>query len=257
MNYYKEEQIIEKLSILREIINYWHSLSQKILDYQIDIILTDRKNVEDIFKNIKGEVNYAMPIEIEGKLHLLVIMNSLDNVSPQIFAHEVMHWILKLEGYPGINNTQNLKNIIAVHINDLCIHRLLWKKIRSYNIEIQNEIDDRGINDLNLMISKNCSDGLELALLVADDIQNCSKDLSHSIKKVLKNGYHNAYNSYKDILEVIEMYNLHNPIEVRKCLMKLVDILGLEGNWDIPNEIASLKDKISIINKGETATIIN
>lgn len=243
MKYYKQQHICKLLPVKEEI-NYWNEMSKKVLGKRLPICLTERSSLSQ-FTNFNGELNIAFPTKIGSDDYLAVVVESFKSVSPAIFSHEIMHWILKLEGYPGIRDLNNPQSLLVAHINDLSIHNLLWKRVKKFGKNVEEEINSRAITDLNLMINHQNIDELELALLVADDINNCPDYLATTLHKALKNGYHKSFEYYQIIDKALTSHNLEDPREVKEFLLEIVNNCKIMGKWDIPDETASLRMAIN------------
>jgi hypothetical protein len=250
---YRESAIREKAdSPTIAMLDLWHSLCQEKLGTTIEVMASNRKERQQ-FRSFRGEFNAAYPQIVDGKVVLVLLLDSPKNVQTIIITHEIGHWVLKLQGIYGYQYKPRPHGNIEILLNSFAHHPYLFALQRSIGHEPQNEIDSRAEHDVHLFSNEREPRGRDVwiqnALLLADDILNCSESYKKRLQSIVKKKHHNTAKILHKILEIAPHYSPPSPGgDYRSFRMpiqkKLIKELKLGAGWQELDEVKALKSMI-------------
>jgi len=226
-----------------KIIDLWKSLTREKFGELIEILVGDRHEVLQL-KDFKGELNTATCTIIKGQVKLGVLLDSFTNLDLLVVTHEIGHWVLKLKGFQGLNNSSVSFNDIKGLLNSLAHHPPLYELQKSIGHNPQNEIDSRTNHNCTVFSNdkelNNAKAQIQMSLILADDIMNCSKELVIKLRTVLAKNHPKTLEFVDQILDTASYYNLLEPAKNLKFLRRVCRNLKLGKNWNVPDEIYNL-----------------
>ncbi len=233
-------------------LDLWHSRCKENLGTPIEVRAGNRRDRQWL-SYFRGEFNTAYPHIVEGKVVLVLWLESLKNVKPIVITHEIGHWVLRLQGMRSYQYTPRPLSDIEIRLNSFAHHPHLYELQRSLEHEPQDEIDSRAEHDVSFFSNEREPRGrdawIENALLLADDILNCSEIYKKRLKRVVKKKHRNTAEILNKILTIAPHYNppsleedyrsFRRPIQKR-----LITELQLGAGWQELDEVKALKLKI-------------
>jgi hypothetical protein len=223
-----------------EMMDLWKAETIRVVGQPIEIIADNRRNSVR-FRSFEGQLSTAMPEKYGGQLALRLWLEVFPNPDMLIIAHEIGHWVLKLQGF------QNLAceppHPRGPLLNDVASHVPLYALQRSVGHNPQPEIDLRTDHNIGL-----CSEGKgksvdekTSALLFADDRLNCSATKREQLIAALRENLPEVSKLVEVIVRTAEGYDLLNTQQSLSFRYKLVEVLELEGKWKAVDEVEALK----------------
>jgi hypothetical protein len=250
---YRESVIREKGdSPTIAMLDLWHSLCQENFGTSIEVMASSRKERQQL-RSFRGELNTAYPQIVEGRVVLALLLDSLKNVKAIVITHEIGHWVLTLQGMLTYQYTPRPHGDTEILLNSFAQHPHLYELQRSLGHEPQAEIDSHAEHDLHLLANEREPRGRDAwvrnALLLADDILNCSESYKKRLKSVVKRKHRNTAEILNKILKIAPYYSPPSPggdyrSSRRPIQKRLIKELQLGTNWQELDEIKLLKRKI-------------
>ncbi len=229
-------------------LDLWHSLSEQTTGYSIEVVVGNRKEQRQL-SSFSGELYTAIPQIIEGKVRLILWLDSVSDAKTIFITHEIGHWVLKLQGFMGFINRSQKNSNIEILLNSMAHHPPLYAIQRSIGHEPQEEIDSRCLHNIRLFSKGKEAQQRELriqnALILADDIFN-SEENRYPLINVISRRHPNTSELLNKIIKLESSYNLLVPDQNKIFCKQIIDSLKLSGDWYNPDEVKSL---VSLINK--------
>lgn len=253
MTYYSEDVIIEKYRETSAMLTCWKDLSKKAFSVAIDTILMNRRDHPKFRNNIFGELNTAMPVVNNKckKVFLAILVEDIDKTTSTIISHEIGHWVLKIQGYQGVDDRQKKNLDLASMLNSLAHHPPLYSLQATLGYSVQSEIDDRTIHNIELFAKDfEASDGrcrFINALYLADDLISCSENLKDRLKNVLIEKHPKTLDLINQILETKNFYDIYKVDKNIRFIMMVIKKLKLPGDFLPKNDISTLRKLIDEI----------
>lgn len=243
MRLYLEKVIREKMGPeVNKMLDLWGSLCNEKIGTSVEVLIADRHEHNQL-KNFKGELNTVRPQRIDGNYKLIVYMDSLQNVTPVIFSHELGHWIIKFKGFKGVIFKDATHSNAEILLNSLSHHKPVYVLQKSLGIDPQEEIDSRALHNIQLFGKDNeptdSSRQLNNALMVADDLISCTKNYYDELKTVIRDKHKLTYAHLEMIIDLESHYDLNDPEENHKFQRMVIQKLKLSNDWYIPNEVGA------------------
>jgi len=230
-----------------KMLDLWHQECLKYIKNDIEVIMADRRQNKQL-RHIPGELSSASPAVFDSKLYLVLWLDSVYPLQPLIVTHELGHWILVLRGYKMLVDPARTYGDIVVNLNSMAHHPPLFSLQRSLGHEPQEMIDLKAKNDndyLNEEKERNSQRWISDALLIADDLINCSENYRRRLNNTLKKRLPNTDRFIRTIMNTLNMDDLHSPEGNLTFCYKLTTKLNLD-NW---TELDQLSDIIAHFNK--------
>ncbi len=230
-----------------KMLDLWKKISEDIFGQAIEVMIGDRKDNPEL-KYVPGDINAAYPGIYDGRVVLPIWLENPKSFDPIIITHEIGHWILMITGFKGLVNKYGKQSGIDINMNSLAQHTPLYKLQREFGHDPQKVIDARAKNSINTLL-KNTEFLIgdrwaEFALLFADDITNCSKDVKIDLMELLQESYPVTLSFLEKILNILSKYDLNDPKSNLAFLKNLVSSLYLGEGWKVMDEIIELKEMI-------------
>jgi hypothetical protein len=191
-------------------LDLWHSLCKEKLGTPIEVAAGNRRECKQL-SSFRGELNTSYPKVIEGKVVLVLWLESVNKLDPIILTHEIGHRVLILQGMRAYEYTPNPNCDIETLLNSLAHHPHLYALQRRLGHEPQNEIDSRAEHDIHLFSKDREQRGRDVwiqnALMLADDILNCSEEYNKRLKSIVKRKHRNTAEILNKILEIAPHYS--------------------------------------------------
>ena len=257
MRLYREttlrEQADEPIVAMLEL---WRSLSEQKIGAPIEVMIGNRREHRQL-SSFSGELNTAFPVIVKGKVVLSLWLDSLSDVNPILVSHEIGHWVLKLQDFRGLIYQPQLHSDVEIYLNSLAHHPPLYALQRSLGHDPQLEIDSRSLHDIEVFSKekeiKKRLFWIKNALLLADDLMNCSEAYHAQLEKIINKKHSNTSRLLKKILALISHYNLLKPDQNLKFSRRVIQDLRLGSGW---HEIDEVKTLISMVEQtGRTKTV--
>ncbi len=223
-----------------QMLDLWHSLCEERINYSIEVMVADRKEHHQL-GSFKGELYTSYPHIIEGKLRLVLWLDSLDNVNPIIITHELGHRVLDLQGYKGLLDTINRHSDTEIMLNSLSDHPPLYVLQRSLGHEPQSEIDSRTQHNIDVYSrdkEKGKQNWMRNALLLADDLTNCSEQYRKKLRSIVKARHPNTSKLLRKVLTIMQSYNLLKCDSNLRFRQRTITDLHLGSNWKEADNIS-------------------
>ncbi len=252
MKAYLEKAIREKMGPeVNKLLDLWGALCNEKIGFSVEVLIADRHDINQL-KSFKGELNTARPKKINGDYKLIVYMDSLQNVTPVIFSHELGHWIIKFKGFKGVIFKDATHSNAEILLNSLTHHKPVYVLQKSLGIDPQEEIDSRTVHNIQLFGNDNepsdSSRQLSNALLVADDLLSCTKKYHDELKNIIKDKHKQTYGHLETILDVESYYDLNDPEKNHKFQRMVIQKLKLSNDWFSPDEVGAFLKNQDITN---------
>lgn len=228
-------------------LDIWHQECLNYINNDIDVIMANRRQNQQL-RDIPGELSTASPAVFDNKLCLVLWLDSVYPLQPLIVTHELGHWILVLRGYKMLVDPARTYGDIVINFNSMAHHPPLFTLQRSLGHEPQDMIDLKAKNDndyLNKEKERNSQRWISDALLIADDLINCSENYRRRLNSTLKKRLPNTNRFIRIIMNTLNMDDLHSPEKNLKFCYKLAKELKLD-KW---TELDQLSDMVAHFNK--------
>ena len=101
---------------LLDLLLEWENMAKEVIGQpRIPVEVRSRYEFPEL-SQFKGELNLVKPMvrRNDGRVVLAVIVESVDPLNEVIVAHEVMHWILKLQGFRTLQNQDDPNDDITI-----------------------------------------------------------------------------------------------------------------------------------------------
>ena len=191
----------------------------------------------------------ALPQVIEGRVRLVLWLENLEHVTDVLLSHELGHWVLCLQGYKSIKDPNNRHSNTEILLNSLASHRPLYDMQRSLGIEPKEEIDSRARNTKTVFSRDDKTDSkrkqTENALLVADDLMNCSSSIRDELEGVISERHPKTYSLVRTIIETASHYDLLDKEQNGRFLKMVVRKLELGDGWRFTDDVSELKSQVA------------
>lgn len=250
MKHYSEDMILEKYRETSMMLTYWEDLSKKTLGVSVGVILMNTRDHPKFKNHTYGELNTAMPVSNnkDKKVFLAVLADDIDKTTSIIISHEIGHWVLKIQGYQGVDGSNRENRNLASLLNSLAHHLPLYKLQTNLGYSIQLEIDDRTRHNIDLFAkdSEKLDNHCEFinALYLADDVMSCSEDLKGELKKVLLEKHPKTLSLINQIIETKNFYDIYKPGKNIKFIKMVIKKLKLPGDFFPKDDIVTLRKLI-------------
>lgn len=231
-------------------LDLWRSLTEEKVGVLIEVMVGNRREHQQL-GSFRGELNTAYPHVVEGKVVLALWLDSFSSVNPIVVTHEIGHWILKLQGFRAFMYQPQPHGNIEILLNSFAHHPPLYALQRSLGHEPQFEIDSRALHDIEIFSSKSETrdrkSWLANALLLADDLTNCSDTNQKRLKRVVKKKHPNTAKLLNRILALVPHYN---PLSRRPIQRRIIQELKLGAGWQEKDEVRALRSMVETAEKG-------
>ena len=235
-------------------LDLWGSLVMEKVGVPIEVIVMDRREYPPT-TDFKGEVNTAMPMIMGGRVVLALVLEVREELVEEVqVTHEIGHWVLNLWGSLKILH-RGRNSDLGVGINSMATHPALYELQRSMGHEPLAEVDRRARMSIEQFSrhpeSQSPDQQIANAVMLTDDLMNCSEDLRAPLKDVVS-GNHPSTSSYLDIvLDTASHYDLPAPGQPHRFMRRLVRNLGLEiGEWKPVDNLAALRRQVQEVSRG-------
>ena len=239
-------------------LDLWRSLSEEKLGVPIEVMVGNRREHQQL-GSFRGELNTAYPHVVEGKVVLALWLDSFSNVNPIVITHEIGHWVLKLQDVRGFIYQPQPHSNVEILLNSFAHHPLLYALQRSLGHEPQIEIDSRALNDIKVFSkekeTRDAQSWIANALLLADDLVNCSDKYQRRLKGIVKKKHRNTARLLNKILALVPHYNPTHPDKNfhfyrRPIQRRIIQGLKLGAGWHEIDEIITLKSMVDTAEEG-------
>lgn len=231
-------------------IDYWKDTSKKAFGIGVDIILMNTRDHLKFKSHGYGELNTAIPIVNNKykKVYLAVLVEDIDKTASIIISHEIGHWILKIQGYQGIDARKKENSDLSSLLNSLAHHPPLYKLQVSLGYNIQSEVDDRTKHNIELFAkdSEKSDNRCRLvnALYLGDDLMSCSANLKDELENVLTEKHPKTLDLINQIMETKNFYDIYNPNKNSKFIRMVVKKLKFPRDFLTKDDAFSLRKLI-------------
>lgn len=236
-------------------LDLWQSLCQQKIGLPVEVMVGDRKEHRQL-SSFEGELYAVMPHVIQGKVALVLWLDSLSNVKPLLVTHEIGHWVLKLQGFSTSLYRPNRHTDVEIMLNSMAHHPPLYALQKSLGHEPQVEVYSRCVHDIRLFSKGKEANEKSLwvtnALMLADDIFNCSDENRLPLENVLSKDHRNTWNLAKKIVKLASGYNLLLPDQNSAFRQAIIQDLGIGPHWDEVQEAESLLSMCTTAREGRT-----
>ena len=228
-----------------KLLDMWHELTNKIYDVGIEVLVGDSKENPRL-KAFHGSVNMAYPHEIDNKMVLILWINPIEN--NLLITHELGHWVLKLKGFQGLINRSEKHNNHEILLNSLAHHVPLYDLQRQCGHEPLDEIDARAQQNIRLFSAHHEEADkmmwIQNALLIADDLLNCSSTYSDELLTAIELQHKNTFKLVSTICDIRSHYELVNAAKNLRFIIGVRRALGMTGIWSPIDEIEELRREL-------------
>lgn len=225
-----------------KMIDLWRSETRRVVGQSIEIMADNRRN-NMAFRSFQGQLNTAIPEKYGGQLVLKLWLEVFPNPDMIILTHEIGHWVLKLQGYQNLACKPRDQSNRGTLLNDVASHVPLFVLQRSIGHDPQAEIDSRTSHNIRLFSEAKAEaiDEKTSALIFVDDILNCSEAKRERLRSLLRKNLPAVSRLVEEIVTAANGYDLLNPQQSLSFRHRLVEMLGLEGDWNAVDEVKALK----------------
>jgi len=231
---------------LLKIIADWHILCDEILNYDLEILLTERRFHPRLSNNVGQSV--ALPNIVNEKVVMCVYLDEDAWLDNYIISHELCHQRLKLKGLKTIRNLSDPQCFIENMINTLFDHPLVYKLHKEYGGDV-NQMKKKQVKSIMNIIVKDIhmkkyrGDIFFASIHVADTIFNSPINYSRRLKEILKRDedLEKKVNIILSIMKKSDIYNYDSNLTLRFNIIKEFNI---KGEWIIHDDLKKLKNII-------------
>ena len=234
-------------------LDLWESLTREKVAVPVEVMAADRREYPPT-SNFQGELNTALPMIVSGRVVLALLLEVKEDLVEEIqVTHEIGHWVLNLRGSLKILH-QGRNNSLGVGINSMATHPALYELQRSIGHEPLIEIDRRAKSNLEQFSkhaeSQSPDQQIANAVMLADDLMNCSEDLRPPLKQIVT-GNHPSTARYLDIvLDTASHYDLRAPGQPHRFMRRLVRNVGLKiDDWESVDNLALLRRQVQQVSR--------
>ncbi len=259
MRLYHETAVRKKADeVTIAMLDLWRSLTEEKVGVPIEVMVGNRREHEQL-GSFRGELNTAYPHVVEGKVVLVLWLDSFSGINSIVVTHEVGHWILKLQGLHAVTYKPQPHGDVEIFLNSFATHPPLYALQRSLGHEPQPVIDSRALRDIKVFSNKketrDTQSWIVNALLFADDLTNCSDTYRKRLKGVVKKKHPNTAKLLNKILALVPHYDPIHPDKNfrfyrRPIQRKIIEVLKLGAGWREIDEIENLKLMVDSAGKG-------
>lgn len=181
---------------------------------------------------------------VGGKLVLLLFLDCVQPVDLLMVTHELGHRVLDLQGYRG--TTHKHLHDISILLNSLAQHPPLYKLQKSVGHDPQQEINSRAESDTKRLKKQLERPGdvtcISNALLVADDLMNCSEEHRTTLRDVLSRYHPNTWRLVQEFMDIAKQYDLHDPADNTKFVIRVTEMFPPDAHWHITVFARGIRD---------------
>ncbi len=230
-------------------LDLWQTLSKQKTGIPIEVMVANRKEHKQL-GSFAGELYTAYPHVIDGNPVLVLWIDVLSNVNPILITHEVGHWVLNLQGFCALNYRPNKNSNIEILLNSMAGHVPLYSLQRSLGHKPETEIDSRALHNIKLFAKEVKSEKniTANALMLADDVMNCSSGNRTSLLNVINRNYPKTSKLIKKILALASSFDLFSADHNLSFRKKVIEQLDLGQDWYKVDNAESL---VSLVNKAK------
>ncbi len=226
----------------------WHQHCRDVLGNDMEVCAASRYD-HALTKGFSGELNTAIPMSLDGKPTLLLLFENMTSVEEVIVTHEIGHQVLNLQGFKGVHKQGQPHTHEEMNFNSMCQHPALYALQRSIGHDPQEVIDGRTRRNLSKTKIDPSAKVTEPSvrwstvrvLQIADDIFNCSADLSESFMSHLKEASPDEAKCVLDLCDIRDSFDPANldsyPAFVREAKKRL----GFGTDWIVLDELPGLR----------------
>jgi hypothetical protein len=228
-------------------LDLWRRLTEEKTGQPIEVMVGHRKEHQQL-RDFSGELNTAWPDTIDGRVVLVLWLDSLTNANQVIVTHELGHWILKLQGFRGFIHTRQKRSNIEILLNSMAHHPPLYHLQRSVGHEPQDEINSRCESSIRRFSKNKETKSKELwkenALFLSDDLLNCSSGNRTGLENVIRRQHNETWKLVTKVLELAQCHSLVEPRNNKEFCDKVIEELELGDGWESPDEEEELRIKV-------------
>lgn len=232
-------------------LDLWRSLSEQKIGAPIEVMIGNRREHRQL-SSFSGELYTAFPVIVEGKAVLSVWLDSLSDVNPIVVTHEIGHWVLKLQDFRGFICQPQKHSDVEILLNSMAHHPPLYALQRSLGHEPQLEIDSRTLHNVKVFSkereTKERQFWVRNALLLADDLMNCSDAYRTQLERIVSRKHPNTSKLLKKILTLALHCNLLSPDQNSKFSGEVIHDLKLGSGW---REIDEVRELTSMVDQAQ------
>ncbi len=225
----------------------WHKLCRDVLNGDLEVGVASRREYKPT-KHLEGEINFAIPLSVNGNPMLVLFFDNLKSVEHVLITHELGHEILKLQGFKGIQKSNEPHSNEEILFNSMCQHPALYVLQRSLGHDPQHEIDKKARHDLSLLKPEPFAlyrlkpkISAETVLYLADSILNCHPDISEALFAKLDDIRPEAAKCIRDICCIHDSFDPTKLDSYPAFVQAIMQRLRFGAEWTILDEIPGLK----------------
>lgn len=174
----------------------------------------------------------------DGQVAVLVVaLDDTDAIDEAIVAHEILHWILHLEGFRDFKDHERPNNDCQIMLGSVLSHVPLNQRLTEYGFEYLSGVDtlaDGVVAAITRRENWELSRPALIAksLLCVDILQNCSSKKRQVLEEAV-NANTPLAQCVHGCLDVLSHYELNECESNRRAGRKLINFLGLNkfGNY--------------------------
>ncbi len=232
----------------KKAVNLWRALSKENTGELIEVMIGDKsEHPDERIRQFPRRLNVADPIEVDGRI---VLGLYIEDERFEIITHEIGHWILSFQGFHSLIYRPEPNNGINMRLNSLAHHFPLYDLQKELGHNFQNEIDHRTLDTIDQLTNngepQRREERVEIALLITDDLLNCSPNLRRELRNALKR-YRRTNNLIKKILPLAEKYNLKDPNDNLKFSKAIISTLDLGNDWYVQDDAEVLMSQVDML----------
>ncbi len=225
---------------IAKILDNWRIICIEKIGQDVQVMLADRKDNPDIAE-LPGNFNMAHPYMLnDGRVGLIVWLNSTMEIDQAVITHEVGHWVLILQGFCGFSNkSAEVHKMIGARLMALLHHAPLY--------ELQKQIGDNPQPVINVLseeyilyfsqYKETARSVTEHTLIAGDLMINAQEAGRRKLERVLKKKHPNTKRLVQTVVSLRNKYNIFKPEGNRKWGWSLIKELGLGSGWaEVTNE---------------------
>lgn len=221
---------------LDRVVDDWYQLSlEKCGQPGIPVTIKNRREF-DLLPHL-SHVSTAFPYSDGQVVVLVVALDNTDAIHEATVAHEILHWILNLDGFPQFKDHKRPHNDCEIMLGIVLSHVPLNQRLAEYGFEYLTGVDalaDRVVAAITQREDWDLArpELIAKSLLCVDILQNCTPkkrqvlEEAVSINTLLAQCVHGC-------LDVLSHYDLRDCESIRRAGRKLISFLMLNkfGNY--------------------------
>lgn len=244
----KQAEVSETLA---RVTGEWFEKCEQRVGSKVPLLIVNRRKIPE-FRDAAGEVNITYPKVVDGRLALVIGLEDSDALNEVLLAHEVMHWVIRLDGFHDLYTPVSEYKDAATHLGSVTSHVPLHRYMRERGFDPQpledyrtsgtaerveqGKIRPEDLPDLPLK---------GMALYLADLITGASAEPASRLRDAIAS-QGKCRSLVEKTLDVMGHYDLHTPdghLRASQMVIKALELRG--GQFTVQQTVPYLQQKLT------------